>query len=73
MASARKELKEIVKAAREQGWRVEIAKNGHLMFYAPDGKGKVLSAGTPGGGRAMQNSSRDSGALAFAGKGGRRE
>lgn len=55
MASARKELKEIVMAARKQGWRVEIGKNGHLMFYAPDGKGKVLSAGTPGGGRAMQN------------------
>lgn len=55
MASAKKELKEIVRAARGQGWRVEKTKKGHLMFYAPDRVNKVLAAGTPGGGRAMQN------------------
>jgi hypothetical protein len=55
MTSAKKELKEIVKAAEEQGWRVKETKKGHLMFYAPDGVNKVLAAGTPGGGRGMEN------------------
>ncbi len=37
MASSKKELKEIIKAAQNQGWRVEATKKGHQMFYAPDG------------------------------------
>lgn len=55
MASSKKELKEVAKAAEEQGWRVEETKKGHRMFYAPDGINKVLAPGTPGGGRGIQN------------------
>ncbi|HEY6550936.1 MAG TPA: hypothetical protein VIY71_07035 [Solirubrobacterales bacterium] len=55
MTAAKKELKEIIKAAEEQGWRVSATKRGHSMFYAPDGVNKVLAAGTPGGGRGMEN------------------
>ncbi len=55
MAAAKKELKEIIKAAEEQRWRVSTTKKGHSMFYAPDGVNKVLAAGTPGGGRGMDN------------------
>jgi hypothetical protein len=35
--AAKKELKEIVKEAEKQGWRVKRTKKGHLMFLAPDG------------------------------------
>jgi hypothetical protein len=52
---AQKELKEIVKSAGEQGWRVQTTKKGHKMFYAPDGVNKVLAAGTSGGGKGMDN------------------
>jgi ABC-type phosphonate transport system ATPase subunit len=55
MGSARKELKEIVKAAEAQGWRVKRTRKGHLVFFAPDGVNMAVAAGTPGGGRAMDN------------------
>jgi hypothetical protein len=55
MANAKKELREIAKAAEGQEWRVTETKNGHFWFYAPDGVNKVLAAGTPGGGRGMEN------------------
>jgi len=55
MASARKELKEIVRAAETQGWRVEQRRGGHLFFYAPDGKNIVTSGSTPSDSRALRN------------------
>jgi hypothetical protein len=55
MSSAKKELKEVAKAAKDQGWRVKETKNGHFWFFAPDGVNKVLAAGTSGGGRGMGN------------------
>lgn len=55
MANAKKELKEIVKAAEKQGWQVKTTKKGHKMFYAPDGVNKVLAGGTPSDHRALQN------------------
>jgi len=55
MASSKKELKEVIKAAQSQGWRVEETKKGHQMFYAPDGVHTVLAAGTSGGGKGMHN------------------
>lgn len=55
MASAKKELKEIVKAAEQQGWRVKTTKKGHQMFFAPDGVNKVTAAGTPSDHRAIDN------------------
>lgn len=55
MASAKKELKEIIKAAEGQGWRVKERK-GHYLFLAPDGINKVTVAGTPSDHRALNNS-----------------
>lgn len=54
MASAKKELKEIVKAAEQQGWRIKRGK-GHYLFLAPDGVNKVTIAGTPSDHRALDN------------------
>lgn len=55
MAPAKKELKEIVKAAEEQGWRAKTTKKGHLMLFAPDGINKVTASGTPSDHRALDN------------------
>lgn len=55
MANPQKEIKEIVKAAEEQGWRVKATKRGHLMFFAPDGINKVTAGGTPSDYRALAN------------------
>ena len=52
---AKKELKEIVKAAEEQGWQVKTNKQGHPMFYAPDGINIVTAGGTPSDHRAIAN------------------
>jgi len=55
VASAQKELKEIVGAAERQGWRVERTKKSHLRFYAPDGENIVHGAGTPSDRRSLEN------------------
>jgi predicted RNA binding protein YcfA (HicA-like mRNA interferase family) len=55
MASVKKELKEIVKSAENQGWRVERTKKGHLKFLAPDHENIVVAAGTPSDHRALTN------------------
>lgn len=55
MASAKKETKEIIKAAERQGWRVEQLKSGHWRFYAPDGKNIVHASGTPSDHKALDN------------------
>ena len=51
--SAKKELKEIQKAAEEQGWRVKELRSGHKMLMAPDGVNKVTASGTPSAGNAI--------------------
>jgi predicted RNA binding protein YcfA (HicA-like mRNA interferase family) len=53
--AAKKELKEIVKAAEKQGWRVETTKKGHLKFLAPDGINGLTTGGTPSEHRAIAN------------------
>jgi len=55
VASAQKELKEIVRAAEKQGWGVERTKKGHWRFFAPDGENIVHGAGTPSDRRALDN------------------
>lgn len=55
MASGKKALKEIVKAAEEQGWRIKTLKSGHRMLFAPDGVNKVTISGTPDDHRAVNN------------------
>jgi predicted RNA binding protein YcfA (HicA-like mRNA interferase family) len=43
-----KDIKDIVKAAKDQGFRVERTKKGHWVFYSPDtSKKPVYHAGTP--------------------------
>lgn len=52
----KKELKELVKKAGEQGWRVEVLKSGHLMFYPPDKtQSPVTTGGTISDHRGLQN------------------
>ncbi len=49
------ELKLILKALREQGWRIEHGK-GHVKAFPPDPtKPMVTLPSTPGGGRWKQN------------------
>lgn len=63
--SAKKELKELVKAAEKQGWRVKKTKKGHLMFLAPDGVNKLTTGGTPGDHKGDRQSAGDPEALRF--------
>jgi hypothetical protein len=53
--TARKDLKEIARAAENQGWRIVRRRGGHLAFYAPDGKHIVHSSATPSDYRATAN------------------
>lgn len=55
-SSDKRLIKDLVKSATAQGWRVEQLKSGHWKFYPPD---KTLSAvvvgGTPSDFRALRN------------------
>ncbi|HXF73985.1 MAG TPA: hypothetical protein VNO79_15420 [Actinomycetota bacterium] len=51
-----KDIRDIVKAAEEQGFRVERTRKGHWVFYSPDTtKNPVYHSGTPGDRRAIDN------------------
>lgn len=54
MASTKKQLKELIKAAEQQGWRVKQGK-AHYLLFAPDGINKVTVASTPSDHRALDN------------------
>lgn len=42
------DLRQLERAAREQGWTVSTTKRGHLRFVPPDAtKQIVIAAGTP--------------------------
>lgn len=50
------DLRDIIDAAKEQGFRVNQLKSGHWAFYAPDrSKHPVFFSGTPGDVRAIRN------------------
>jgi len=50
------DLRDIEKAAREQGWRVEPNKKGHPVFYSPDTtKNPIPASGTPSDRRSINN------------------
>ena len=53
--SLKKELREILREARRQGWRVEQTRSGHYMLYAPKGRGIVTAAGTPSSAASIRN------------------
>jgi hypothetical protein len=53
--SLKKDLKQILEAAEEQGWRVELQRSGHYKLYAPDGENIVTTGSTPSRPSALRN------------------
>lgn len=52
----KKEVREIVQEAQRQGWRVEIAKSGHIKLFPPDRTQTMVTiAGTPSDHRWREN------------------
>lgn len=50
------DMRDIERAAREQGWRVERTAKGHVRFVPPDPTMPiVVASGTPGDRRAIRN------------------
>jgi predicted RNA binding protein YcfA (HicA-like mRNA interferase family) len=50
------DLREIEKAAKEQGWQVGRTMKGHLRYVPPDPTRRiVIGSGTPSDSRAMKN------------------
>jgi hypothetical protein len=49
------DLRKVLKAAREQGWRIESGRKGQLKLYAPDGVNIVTLHQTPSDRRALKN------------------
>ena len=50
-----KDIKKLLAALKEQGWRVESTRRGRMMAYAPDGVGKVLIDTTIADHHAIKN------------------
>lgn len=48
-----KYLKELVRKAERQGWRVEQHK--HIKWFAPDGRTVIITGCTESDGRALKN------------------
>lgn len=49
-----RDLRKIARAAREQGWRVELTAKSHVKFVPPQGE-LIYSAGTPSDWRGRRN------------------
>jgi len=50
------DLRDIERAAREQGWRVGRTRKGHPMFYPPKlDVEPIVTSGTPSDQRALKN------------------
>jgi hypothetical protein len=50
------DLRDLEKAARQQGWEIGRTRRGHPIFYPPDpGKNQVIGSGTPGDRRSLNN------------------
>lgn len=50
-----KQMKQLVKDLRANGYLAEPTKKGHIKVTHPDKKGIVFFAGTPSDNRAMEN------------------
>ncbi len=51
------DIKDIIRQAQDQGFRVERTGKGHWMFFPPDKtKGPVIFSGTPSDWRSWRNS-----------------
>lgn len=55
MANVQKEVWELVKAAKKQGWRVKETKSGYFLFD-PSGQHKELLHKTPSDPRGLRDS-----------------
>jgi hypothetical protein len=42
------DMNQVIRNAKEQGWRVEATEKGHWQFFSPDKETIVVAAGTPG-------------------------
>jgi hypothetical protein len=49
-----KDLKQLMKTAKKQGWEIKVTGGGHLKWISPE-SGFVFSALTPSDRRAIQN------------------
>lgn len=65
--SIQKEVKELIKEAKRQGWRVKEGK--HYKLYAPDGETIVVVGKTPSDRRSLENSISDMRKAGFRWKG----
>lgn len=56
MASYRKDLRGLIRKAEAAGWRVVVARSGHVKFFPPDGKtAPCVAGGTPSDHRSWAN------------------
>jgi hypothetical protein len=53
--SLKKELRQILKEARRQGWRVELTRSGHYKLYPPGGERPLFTGSTPSSPSAIRN------------------
>jgi len=49
------DLKRVLRALVEQGWRIEQSRGGHWKCYPPRGRYLVVVSGTPSDRRAVRN------------------
>lgn len=54
-----RDIDQIIRRAKHQGWRVDVGGSGHYRFFAPDGKGLVTVARSPSDHRAILNIEAD--------------
>jgi hypothetical protein len=54
MAAHRRDLKDVIQQARDQGWEVRLTNGGHYCFRAPNGT-QVFGASTPSDVRSIAN------------------
>jgi len=53
-----KDLSQLIKRAKKQGWEVVLSNGSHLKWYSPNGK-FFFSGSTPSDHRALSNVRRD--------------
>lgn len=60
-----KDIEQLARVALKAGWRVEMTKGSHVMWYAPDGTTKILSSltGSPCSWRNFKNQLRKAGLI----------
>ena len=50
-----KEIRELLREAQRQGWRIEPTKRGHYKAWPPQGGPPVTISGTPSDWRSIRN------------------